>query len=531
MLLKGLLSIVALPTALADWQYLSRPDLSPPKLNITVPAKSSVEAGYIFIAPYSGFEEGSVGPEQPGAYIFRDNGDLIWSGIGYLAGYVANFGPTVVDGKPVLRAAQGLLDGSHGRMFGDHSILNDHYETVKVVRAASHHLVSVHEFEVVDGRSVLIEVPVPVPLDLSPFGGDEDQKWILSSGFQEIDIQTGELLFEWYSLDHITPNYSALPLETDGPFDGRNSHNAWDYFHLNSAAKDEDGNYLISARNYAAIFKVDGTSGEVIWQLGGRHGTDFEVPQNVEFAYQHDVRIRYRSDDGSIERISFFDNADHSRPGHSLNSSSRARYVELDHSAGTVREIQTYWPPDELIANSQGSARFLPGGNLFVDWGQAGAVTEFSAEGEVLFHAYLDSYPSNHVQSYRGFRAPWAGYSSEEPAVLALGNTTGQLSVYVSWNGDTETKFWNFYLVVEGAERKYLGRKERVSFETLFQTELDLAIEASQVIIAAEARDAEGSILGQSRGVSLSDRSLYRSRLDPADWEDSSSPHVQRLEL
>lgn len=168
----------------ADWQYLSRPDLSPPRLNITVPASLRTEPGYIFVAPTAGFVEGSVGPEQPAAYIFRDDGELVWSGLGYLAGYVADFGPTVIDGKPVLRAFQGSLDAFHGRMYGHHAILNDRYRTVSVVRAASHRLVSTHEFNVVDGETVLIEAPVSVPADLSLYGGDEGQQWIVNNGFQ-----------------------------------------------------------------------------------------------------------------------------------------------------------------------------------------------------------------------------------------------------------------------------------------------------------------------------------------------------------
>ncbi|KAL2815218.1 ASST-domain-containing protein [Aspergillus cavernicola] len=533
-----LLITTIIPSALAEWQYLSRPDLSPPRLNITVPA-TSVSPGYIFITPYSGFEDGSSGPDQPGAYIFRDDGDLIWSGLGYLGGAVANFGPAEIDNKPVLKAAQGLLDGSHGRGYANHAILDDHYETVKVLRAASHQVASIHEFQVIGGKTVLIETPVPVPFDLSSYGGDEDQRWILSSGFQEIDIQTGELLFEWYSLDHITPKHSALPLTPTGPFNGDTSKNAWDYFHLNSADKDRDGNYLISARNYAAIFKINGTTGEVIWQLGGPQGSDFEIPPETEFAFQHDARIQYRSDDdeGLIERISFFDNADHSQPGHSLDSISRARYIELNHTSKTARSIQTFSPPDPLIANSQGNTQFLPSGNVFVNWGQAGAITEFSEKGDVLFHAYLDSYPNSHVQSYRGFRFPWTGYSGEEPAVVALGGLTGLVSIYVSWNGDTETASWEFYLVEGGAGggRRYLGTKPRTSFETSFHAHLDSSAvgNRNQVFVAAEARDANGRVLGRSRVASLADREPYTSlQLVSQGWSELRSEYdQQRLEL
>lgn len=51
--------------AVADEQYKSRPDLSPPRLNITIPATEDVGSGYIFLCPYSGFTKGNGfdGPE------------------------------------------------------------------------------------------------------------------------------------------------------------------------------------------------------------------------------------------------------------------------------------------------------------------------------------------------------------------------------------------------------------------------------------------------------------------------------------
>jgi hypothetical protein len=188
MLLPKALLLSSLPLTLANpnWQYLTRPDLVPPVLNITIPAHPSTSPDYIFITATPGFYPTSTGPTQPGAYIFRSDGDLVWSGLGYLPGYVANFGPAVIDGKNVLKAATGLLDGGHGRMFGDHVILDERYETVRTLRAkgGKGRLVSVHEFEVVGGRSVLIEVPIPVPVDLEEFGGVDGQTWITSSGFQ-----------------------------------------------------------------------------------------------------------------------------------------------------------------------------------------------------------------------------------------------------------------------------------------------------------------------------------------------------------
>lgn len=168
----------------ADWQYHSRPDLSPPKLNITVRADSDdVESGLIFVAPYQGFEPGSHGPAQPGAYIFRDNGDLVWSGLGYFGGWTANFRPDVFNGKPMLRATQGLMK-ERGLMHGNYGILDDNYKFIKSFQARSHHHLSVHEFLVQDDKTVLIESPIPTIHDLKPYGGEKGQNWILAGSFQ-----------------------------------------------------------------------------------------------------------------------------------------------------------------------------------------------------------------------------------------------------------------------------------------------------------------------------------------------------------
>lgn len=168
----------------ASLQFLSRPDLSPLTLNITVPASPQTESGYLFITAAHGVAPDSVGPDQPGAYIFRDDGELIWSGVGYWAGWVADFSPIVIDGKPALRAFQGDVNPATGRMLGNHAILDNRYRTIDIVQAAAHRLSSAHEFEVINERSVLIETPIMELADLSLYGGEGDQKFLLEGGFQ-----------------------------------------------------------------------------------------------------------------------------------------------------------------------------------------------------------------------------------------------------------------------------------------------------------------------------------------------------------
>jgi hypothetical protein len=103
----------------------------------------------------------------------------------------------------------------------------------------------------------------------------------------ELDIATGDVLFEWSSLDHVDPSESFLPLNPGQAGAGYNSSDAWDYFHINSVDKDDEGNYLISARDANAAYKINGQTGKVIWQLSGK-SSSFKMGNEVEFAVSLD---------------------------------------------------------------------------------------------------------------------------------------------------------------------------------------------------------------------------------------------------
>lgn len=92
-LLITLTTLSCLSKAIATWQYLSRPDLAIPKLDITINEKGQAP-GYLFVAPFTGspVEDEYHPPLQPSAYILRSDGDLIFSAFAnYLPGWVSNF--------------------------------------------------------------------------------------------------------------------------------------------------------------------------------------------------------------------------------------------------------------------------------------------------------------------------------------------------------------------------------------------------------------------------------------------------------
>ncbi|KAJ9266769.1 hypothetical protein DTO212C5_6196 [Paecilomyces variotii] len=502
--MKGNLALLSIATCLhlaaADWQFKSRPDLAPPRLNITIPAAPDVEKGYLFIAPFAGLEAPGEthGPRQPGPYIFRDDGELIWSGYSYYSIWATNFQKGRWKGRDVLFSFEGDHNPAYGHGHGHTTILDQHYETIRELRAGNHKLTDKHEFHIINEETALIQIYQPVPRDLRKWGAGPEQQWIVDAIIQELDIETGELLFEWSSLEHVSPDEAILPINPGQAGSGYNSSDAWDYFHINSVDKDSEGNYLISARDACSAHKINGTTGEIIWRLGGKK-SDFALGPNVDFCFQH--HARYVSKDNHSEVISLYDNAAHgteSGHGHEVhtNSFSQGKIIKVDSKRWEASIVQAFQPPDSLLSKSQGSTQLLPNGNVLVNWGSEGALTEFRSDGTPIFHTYFDSsFLGEGVQNYRGFRYNWTGLPNEAPAIVSLKNDSGT-TIYVSWNGDTETARWRFYDVVdEYGSRQYLGESKRTGFETsLFLNGHILNA------VSADAVSARGSVL-RSTGV------------------------------
>ncbi|KAJ4298030.1 hypothetical protein N0V90_005929 [Kalmusia sp. IMI 367209] len=478
---------VALTTILqlvaADWQYKSRPDLAPPRLNITIPAADNVEKGYLFVAPFAGFPDTATeqhGPRQAGPYIFRDDGDLIWSGYGIYSIWATNFQAAKWKGRDVLFSFEGDHNAGYGHGHGHTTILDQHYETTRELRAGNHKLTDKHEFHVVSDNTAVIQIYQPTPQNLTAYGASEEQQWIVNAIFQELDITTGKLLVEWASLDHVTPDEAILPINPGQAGSGYNSSDAWDYFHINSVDKNSDGDYIISARDACSVHKINGTDGSIIWRLDGKRSS-FALGKNVTFCFQHHARfhpqLKSEGEGNNIEYISLYDNS-----AHGTEDGRGKEVATAPTSSGKIINLRS---------KSQGSTQLLPNGNVIVNWGSEGALTEYNSKGDVLFHTYMDSgYLGLGVENYRGFRYNWTGLPNEDPAIVALQNYVGT-TVYVSWNGDTETRIWRFYaLSREHGKRSFLGEASRKSFETSFK------IPRKEVLhVVAEAVDANGGVL------------------------------------
>jgi hypothetical protein len=420
--------------------------------------------GYIFVSPKK--EPGGQAPSQDATLIVDGSGEPVWFHPVRNSGADAfNFGVQEYKGEAVLTWWVGH-HGGYGQ--GEYVIADQAYNEITRVRAGNGYEGDHHEFLITPEDTALFTVFSEVPMDLSPVGGPVDAM-VLDGIAQEVDIDTGEVLFEWHSLDHVGVEESYFHPSPDLKW-------GFDYFHINSIDPYPDGYLTISARRTSTVYKVDRATGEVVWRLGGKK-SDFEMGEGTSTDFQHDARRH----PGNI--ITIFDNGAAPR-----DVQSRGIAVKVDEYAMKATLIGEYTHPDKILADTQGNMQVLPDGNVFVGWGSEPFFSEFSRDGELLFDA---SFPPA-VESYRAFRFPWKGEPQTRPAVVAQSGDGNKVEVYVSWNGATEVATWQVLAGPGPDELRPVGSVPRKGFET------DVTLQTDETYLAVKAEDNSGKELATS---------------------------------
>jgi hypothetical protein len=439
------------------WYFRSRPDLKPPAVAVTTRARG-LAAGHVFISP-------KLGRGQHGPMIVDDMGRPVWF---HNDLYALNFRVQNYRGEPVLTWWEGKAKPRPS--VGEYVILDTSYREIKRVQAGNGYKGNQHDFLITPQGTALLTVYDLVSWDLSPLGGPVAGR-VIEGVAQEVDIETGEVLFEWHSLDHVGVEESYIK---------RYYSEQLDYFHINSIDVDDDENLLISARNTSAVYKIDRGSGKILWRLGGK-ASDFEMGEGTRTAYQHDAR---RQEDGTI---TIFDNG----AGPQVHPRSRGIVVELDEDNMRATLVRAYTHPDGVVSTSQGNMQVLPNGNVFIGWGSEPFVSEFSHEGELLFDAHIP--PGD--DSYRSFRFPWKGQPTEAPAVAVDQKSDDELTLFASWNGATEVESWEVLAGAHPDQLEPLGAVPRNGFETA------ISARTAEPYVAVRAKDSSRRILGTSRAL------------------------------
>jgi hypothetical protein len=455
------LSTVSSEHSKGVWSFRSRPDLSPAAIEVTKPAYDTAP-GYILIA----LKEGAG---EHGPMIIDDLGQLVWFGKDRTA---RDFKVQYYQGNPVLTWWEGRVIHGHG--VGEYVIFDGSYREIARVRAGNGYLGDLHELLITPQDTALLTAYNPMRMDLSAIGGREDG--VVWDGIaQEVDIETGEVLFEWHSLEHVGVEESYVKPPDDPDY-------IYDYFHINSIDLDLDDNLLVSARNTWTVYKIDRKSGEVLWRLDGKK-SDFEMGNGSKSAFQHDAR---RHDDGTI---TIFDNGAYPK----VHDQSRGIVIELDEEKMSATLLREYTSPKKLLATSQGNMEVLPNADMFIGWGSEPYFSEFSHDGELLLNARFP--PGG--ESYRAFRFPWSGHPAEAPAVAVEKRSDDKMILYASWNGATEVARWEAIAGPRPDQLEPLGSVSRDGFETA------MLVQTSDPYLAVRAKQRSGRVLGTSASVKL----------------------------
>jgi hypothetical protein len=447
--------------------FASRPTLAPPRVNVAVdtPARASSE---ILLAPY-----GTVG--QAGPMILDADGGLLWFDPVGAPRVAADLRVQELGGAPVLTWWQGLIT-THGFGLGVDFIDDSHYRTLAEIHAGNGYQADLHEFQITPQGTALLTAYNAVHCDLEAQGGSADSA-VTDSLFQEIDIKTGLVEFEWTSLDHV-----ALSNSYSSP---RGASTQWpfDFFHLNSINLDPDGTLLISSRNTWAAYDIDPASGEVLWELGGRTSS-FSEGRGAATAYQHDARA-----DGA-GTYTLFDNG----ASPQIHAQSRGVVLSVNPQTQTVSVLAQFLHPGRpILAESQGDLQALAGGDWMVGWGQEPDFSEFGPTGSLLFDAGL----AVGYQSYRTLGFVWNATPATPPALALRRLADGSLAAYASWNGATTVARWQLLQGDTSSRLATVATVARSGFETV------IPMHGSGGYAQVRALDARGGVLGTSGAVAL----------------------------
>ncbi|KAI2468128.1 ASST-domain-containing protein [Annulohypoxylon bovei var. microspora] len=460
--------------------FKSAAELEVPKLDVLQSSKLCESSLYTLLTPRGG------ATRKPQTTILDSNGDLIWTS-GWNGQQLYNLMVQEYKGQNYLTFWAGNdAVGGHGA--GTVIMLDNTYTLFKEVRAAYGMDADLHDFRITKDGTALITVYEIVHRDLNEVGKNHIGP-VWDCLIQEIDLESGLAVFQWRALDHWNLADTYREIGGDGEGD-----RAYDFFHMNSIDKDARGNYLTSSRYMHALTYINGTTGEVIWILGGKRNMfrDLSNGTATNFAFQHDARW------SGNDTITIFDNG--VDDAHRDIADTRGLKLRVNEQDMTVEVVTEYFNPHKIHGISQGSFQSLSNGNVLLGYGNSAAFTEYASNGDVLCDTHFgpeSRFGSAEVQSYRVYKYEWHGWPRTIPSSALRINSARSWSFFVSWNGATEVSKW----ILQGSnssntteeEWTELNRTRRMGFETAFEIR-----KSYPSYLRAVAVHSEGHMLGVS---------------------------------
>jgi len=199
--------------------------------------------------------------------------------------------------------------------------------------------------------------------------GGSAQDTVIGDGILVLD-RKGREIWKWTVFDDLDPLLDDNILK-----------NKKDWMHANSIALDKDGNYLISFYNIGQIWKINATTGKVLWRFG-RNG-DFQIPGFASFDQAHTVQVTNKG------WLMFFDNGANKRI-------SRSLAFTIDEISKQAQPVINVRLPPPLYTDRMGSCYLVNDTSLLVCASRHKIVALSNLNGTFLWQL-----TTNRITSYR----------------------------------------------------------------------------------------------------------------------------------
>ena len=261
--------------------------------------------------------------------------------------------------------------------------------TVKAVGTSTDH----HEMVALPNGNMLVATYPIANRDLRALGYSASEP-SASSDIQEID-PAGNVVWQWHGLDHF--NLSEITFPQTFPTPGGP---VVDLLHLNSIRQADSGDLIVSFRHLDAVVRIDRTTGNVEWKVGGTPTT--HDPGAIVLTITGDpMGGIFRQHDANLDpdgNLWVYDN-ETGRTG----ASSRAAEFVLDLPNHMARFVFQQGRADGQFTFGLGSTRRQADGSVVIGWGGLQPLlTHIDAVGNLL----LEVTQSPGGMNYRTVREP-----------------------------------------------------------------------------------------------------------------------------
>ncbi|MGA2298640.1 MAG: aryl-sulfate sulfotransferase, partial [FCB group bacterium] len=257
-------------------------------------------------------------------------------------------------------------------------LFNQDRQLIGSIPVPSNYVIDFHAVEILTNGHYLILCDTILDIDLSSIvpNGQKHAK-ILTNNLVEIDT-SGRIYWEWKAYDHlkitdVTPDIDLTQLSID-------------FTHVNSFAEDKDSNILISFKNLDEITKINKTTGQIMWRMGGSmcKNNQFTFKNDningfIGFSHQHSIAILPNGN------LLMYDNG-----GMRNTQFSRAVEYQIDQINKTATKIWDYGNSPPIFQSDQGSVFRLPNGNTLINWGSK-QITEVRPDNSKAFELTISA--------------------------------------------------------------------------------------------------------------------------------------------